>query len=88
MMATVALLIDAPAGRANRDLTEAALAHSAAAAGIDVVVEGLHTATLGALDMADFDGVLVGPGSPYEDPAAVIDWIRTARERGVPLVGT
>jgi len=33
-------------------------------------------------------GILVAPGSPYRDMEAVLDVIRFARERGVPLVGT
>jgi hypothetical protein len=32
--------------------------------------------------------VVVGPGSPYRNPDGVHDVVRTARERGVPLVGT
>lgn len=33
-------------------------------------------------------GVLIAPASPYRDMEAVLDVIREARERGVPLVGT
>jgi CTP synthase (UTP-ammonia lyase) len=33
-------------------------------------------------------GLLVAPASPYRDMAAVLDVIRHARERGIPLVGT
>jgi len=33
-------------------------------------------------------GIVVGPGSPYDVPEAADDAIATARERGVPLVGT
>lgn len=36
----------------------------------------------------DLDGVWIGPGSPYRDDEAVLGAIRTAREQGIPLVGT
>lgn len=87
-MTTIALLIDSAPGGDNRDRTEAAIAHAASATGMDVEVECLHTSTLGDRRLEVFDGVFVGPGSPYQDPEAVIDWIRTARQRGIPLVGT
>ena len=34
------------------------------------------------------DAVVIGPGTPYEQPQAAEEVIRSARERGVPLVGT
>ena len=34
------------------------------------------------------NGVVIGPGSPYRDAAAAEEVIRTAREKGIPLVGT
>ena len=33
-------------------------------------------------------GVMIGPGTPYRDPAAAEEAIRTAREKGIPLVAT
>jgi CTP synthase (UTP-ammonia lyase) len=33
-------------------------------------------------------GIFVAPASPYRDTDAVLDVIRHARERGIPLVGT
>lgn len=36
----------------------------------------------------DFDGVWVLPGSPYSSETGALSAIRTARERGVPLLGT
>ena len=32
--------------------------------------------------------MVVGPGSPYREPDAALDVIGSAREGGVPLVGT
>jgi CTP synthase (UTP-ammonia lyase) len=36
----------------------------------------------------DFDGVWVLPGSPYRSEAGAVSAIRTAREHGIPLLGT
>lgn len=36
----------------------------------------------------DFDGIWVLPGSPYRSEAGALSAIRTARERGIPLLGT
>ena len=36
----------------------------------------------------EFGGFFIAPASPYRDMGAVLDVIRYARERGVPLVGT
>lgn len=38
--------------------------------------------------LADFDGLLISPGSPYASMDGALAAIRYARERGVPLVGT
>jgi CTP synthase (UTP-ammonia lyase) len=35
-----------------------------------------------------FDAIWVVPGSPYHNEAGVIAAIRTARERGIPFLGT
>ncbi len=40
----------------------------------------------GRLDRVD--GFLIAPASPYQDTNAVLEVIRSARERGVPLLGT
>lgn len=87
-MPRVALLIDAPPDASHRVASEASLAHAMHAAGVAINVEVLPTSTLASRDIADFQGVFVGPGSPYDEPEAVLDWIREARERGIPLVGT
>ena len=39
-------------------------------------------------DVARARGLVIAPGSPYRDMDAVVDVIRAAREKGVPLVGT
>ncbi|WP_253779119.1 CTP synthase C-terminal region-related (seleno)protein [Goodfellowiella coeruleoviolacea] len=53
----------------------------------------LDTYWVGTDDVADtrvedFDGVWVLPGSPYRSEAGALSAIRTARERGIPLLGT
>ncbi len=35
-----------------------------------------------------YDGLWIAPGSPYADDAAVLEVIRCARERAIPLLGT
>jgi len=41
-----------------------------------------------ATRLAPFDGVWIGPASPYRSMEGALAAIRYARERGVPLVGT
>ena len=85
MALPVTVLIDLPPEHAFHRATLVALSH---AAGTELEVTVMRTsawdggpATLGA-------GVVVGPGSPYESDAAAYDVIRTARECGLPLLGT
>jgi CTP synthase (UTP-ammonia lyase) len=68
--------------------TLAALAHAGAVScALRTIV--VPTDTIGGRDAdALGDAVVVGPGSPYREAEAVLDVIRSARERGVPLVGT
>jgi len=40
-----------------------------------------------AKSLCDFDGIIITPGSPYDDMAAVLESIRYARENKVPLSG-
>src|SRR5215207_6480581 len=39
-------------------------------------------------DLSGFDGIWVVPGSPYTDREKVIDAVGTAREHGIPFLGT
>jgi CTP synthase (UTP-ammonia lyase) len=39
-------------------------------------------------DLAGFDAIWVAPGSPYESAAGAIAAVRTAREQGIPFLGT
>ena len=85
----VALLIDSPPSAPYHRATVEALHHAATTVDRQLDLDVLHTDALpfGA-DLAGLDGVVIGPGSPYRDAVAVETVIRSARERGVPLVGT
>lgn len=87
-MLRIALIVDGRVGAYHRDVSHAALDHSVATVGENATVEVVPTSDLRERDISRFAGLLVGPGSPYDDGEAVIDWISDARERGVPLVGT
>jgi CTP synthase (UTP-ammonia lyase) len=85
---TIAVLMDLPPGQPYHQATLAALAH-AAPLRCDVRTVVVPTDTIdGRPADALGDAVVVGPGSPYHDAEAALDVIRTARVRGVPLVGT
>ncbi len=85
---TIALLMDLPPQHAYHRATLAAIAHAAATvSGVRAVV--VPTDTIGGRSADGLgDGVVVGPGSPYREPDAALDVIGSAREGGVPLVGT
>jgi CTP synthase (UTP-ammonia lyase) len=83
----VAVLIDRRVAGPFADATIQALHHAADHLDLYVRVREVPTATIDRSVLASA-GVVVGPGSPYDDPEAVLDAIGSARERGVPLVGT
>ena len=86
---TVTVLIDLPPEQRYSAATLAALGHAASALGVEAGVRIVTTDTIGPSLMRDPGAaVVVGPGSPYRNPDAVHEVVRTARERGVPLVGT
>jgi CTP synthase (UTP-ammonia lyase) len=84
----VAVLIDLPETQPYFVATLAALEHAARAVDIDAQPAIMRTDRLNAHALKDYAAVVVGPGSPYRDPEAVLDAIRAAREQGIPLVGT
>lgn len=85
----VALLIDSAPTAPYHLATVAAINHAADAIGHALDL-GVHRTDANAIppDLRSLDGIVVGPGSPYRDERAVWDVVRSARERGVPLVGT
>ncbi|HZT67247.1 MAG TPA: hypothetical protein VFA11_15765 [Acidimicrobiales bacterium] len=83
------VLIDRHVAGRYADATVEALHHAAGHLGVDLAVREIPTAAVErSLLAAPQRGVVVGPGSPYENPEGVLGLIRDARERGVPLVGT
>jgi len=85
----IALLIDSAPDAPYHAATVQALGHAADALGLAIGIVALHTdlpSLRSEIDTAA--GVVIGPGSPYRDEHAVWDAVRTARERGLPLVGT
>lgn len=86
---TVAVLMDLRPDEPYHQATLAALAHAGAVRRCALRAIVVPTDVIGGRDAdALGDAVVVGPGSPYREAEAVIDVIRSARERGVPLVGT
>jgi CTP synthase (UTP-ammonia lyase) len=85
----VALLIDSAADAPYHRATVTAIGQAADALGLQVNVS-VHATDSVTFDdrLSGVDGVVIGPGSPYRDDASVWSVIRTARECGVPLVGT
>jgi CTP synthase (UTP-ammonia lyase) len=84
----IVVLMDLPPRARYYTATVDALEHAAAMfdGSADVQVLGTDAPVLDAVQNAD--GIVIGPGSPYRDEYAVWDTVRSARERGVPLVGT
>jgi len=66
-----------------------ALRHAIDAEGVDAEVRVVRTDTIDDAYLDDLpDAVVIGPGTPYFAPPAAERVITTARERGLPLVGT
>jgi CTP synthase (UTP-ammonia lyase) len=85
----VLLLIDQPPTAPYHQATVDAINHAAQASGKAVKLQVSQTDRAAvAAGLPGVDGVVVGPGSPYRDEAAVWAVVRSAREHGVPLVGT
>ncbi len=82
MRPRITVLMDLPESNAPHRATVAALAHAIGSRRVDVdVVPTDADVVLGA-------SVVIGPGSPYRDPERAEEVIRSARELGLPLVGT
>lgn len=86
----VTVVIDLPPDHSYYSLTLAALGHASEQLRTPIDIRVVPTNTIGDVEDLVFPGsaVVVGPGSPYGDPDAAYAVVRTARERGVPLVGT
>jgi CTP synthase (UTP-ammonia lyase) len=86
---SVRVLMDLPPAQRYHAATLAAIDHAARALGLEVDVQVLTTDILAdQAEVVSSSAIVVGPGSPYRNPEAVLTSIRLARERGIPLVGT
>lgn len=85
-MARIVVLIDLPPSQRYHRATLAALAHAAVRLGVTPEVDVQPSDALDPSSLGD--GVVIGPGTPYRQPEVAHEAIRTARERGVPLVAT
>jgi len=84
MRRRLTVLMDLGAGDPSHAYTMDALDHAIAHGGHDVEVSIELTDSIGRIG----HGVMIGPGSPYRDPAAAESVIARARHTGIPLVGT
>lgn len=88
MALPITVVLDLPADHEFHRATLAALSHAAGADGTDLELSVMRTSEWGGDPSLLGAGVLVGPGSPYESEDAAYAVIRTARESGLPLLGT
>ena len=86
-MPTISIVFDLPESNDGYRFTVEALGHAAAASGDGMDIEVVRTVELAA-GRPIGDGVVLGPGSPYDAPAAVEALATRARREGIPLVGT
>ena len=86
----VNLLVDLPAEHPYHRASLAALDDAARQLDLPVDVRVVPTDTIDSAERLTRDGaaVFIGPGTPYRKPEAADAVIRSARERGVPLVAT
>ena len=68
--------------------TERSLKHSSYFLDMPINYEWISTSDLSDSIFSEFDGVWIGPGSPYKNMKKTIATIKYARENNVPLLGT
>ena len=88
---SVGIIGDHDPGNPTHTATEEALEHAGASLGTSVKVEWLPTETLARRAgkvLRRFDAVFCSPGSPYRSFDGALEAIRSARENGVPFIGT
>jgi len=79
--------MDVPAGTPYHEPTLEALDHAAGALGASLSVNVVKTESITPSYFEEMpDGVVIGPGTPYNAPLAAEDVIGAARQRGIPLV--
>jgi CTP synthase (UTP-ammonia lyase) len=91
-MTTIAIIGDYRDGNQSHVATNDAIGHSSAALGLAVQSHWVGTDELAPSDglkrLAEFSGFWIAPGSPYQSVSGVLQAIRMARERHIPLLGT
>ena len=82
-------VLDSPPTARYHVATVEALRHVINHAHADIEIQVARTPGIDSAFLASpGDAVLIGPGSPYDEPFAAEELIRTAREQGLPLVAT
>jgi len=85
----ITVLIDLPPDQDYHVATLAALDHAAHSLSMPLEVRVVPTDTIESHLIADPGAaVVVGPDSPYRNRERALEIIRSAREKGIPLVGT
>jgi CTP synthase (UTP-ammonia lyase) len=90
-MVKIAVVADYQPNLPSHVATDAALEHAARGLGINYSREWLPTERLAGDNprlLESFNGLFIGPGSPYKNLQGAVDAIRFARESGRPLIGT
>ena len=88
---TVGIVGDRDPKNPTHTATEEALEHAGASLGVPVAARWLPTASLvgrAAERLRGLDAVFCSPGSPYESMDGALEAIRSARDGGVPFIGT
>jgi CTP synthase (UTP-ammonia lyase) len=84
----IGIIGDFDSGFAPHAATDAAIAH-VVSSGLRAEAQWLPTSSLQSQAVLEaFQGLWVAPGSPYKNLRGVLEAIRYARERSVPLLGT
>ena len=68
--------------------TDRALKHSAEQLNIDIDYTWVSTSDIDRSFFDQYDGLWIGPGSPYNNMANTLSAIQYAREHDIPLLGT
>jgi CTP synthase (UTP-ammonia lyase) len=84
MTVTIAIVGERIAGFPPHEATDAAIAHSAAALGLDVAARWVATDE----PLPTADAIWCAPGSPYRSLDGALAAVRHGRENGVPTLGT
>jgi CTP synthase (UTP-ammonia lyase) len=84
----IAILADFNPGNGTHRATAASIQHSSAALGIRMEGEWIGTDSIHPSLFEKFEGVWIGPGSPYKNMHNVLWAIQYAREHNVPCLGT